>query len=211
MTENLRAVIRRVRHLVERQYKCWREDLRPALAGHGLRFLSFDELSEADRAGRRIFTAPRSGPCSRRWVWTRPILFPSCSTNRSTASSSSKSRKRAEWRQRLAVVQVPRVLPPAGEAAAPRLRRAGLLFLGALIGHYLADLFPGTTVRGFWHFRVTRNSELYIDEEETASLRQAVENELLNRRRGDAVRLEVEHGCPLEIRARLLENLAPDR
>ena len=76
-----------------------------------------------------------------------------------------------------------------------------------MIGHYLADFFPGTTVLGFWHFRVTRNSELYIDEEETASLRKAVENELRNRRRGDAVRLEVEHGCPLEIRALLLENL----
>jgi polyphosphate kinase len=81
------------------------------------------------------------------------------------------------------------------------------LFLGALIGHYLADLFPGTTILGYWHFRVTRNSELYIDEEETASLLKAVENELLNRRRGEAVRLEVEYGCPLEIRAQLLENL----
>jgi polyphosphate kinase len=54
---------------------------------------------------------------------------------------------------------------------------------------------------------VTRNSELYIDEEEVAHLLKAVENELHNRRRGDAVRLEVEQGCPQEIRVRLLENL----
>src|SRR5580700_10710344 len=49
-TETLRAVIRHTRKLVERQYKCWREELRPALAEKGIRFLSFDELSEADRA-----------------------------------------------------------------------------------------------------------------------------------------------------------------
>ena len=81
------------------------------------------------------------------------------------------------------------------------------LFLGHLIGHYLADLFPGTRILGHWHFRVTRNSELYIDEEEVANLLKAVENELHNRRRGAAVRLEVEQECPAEIRNALLGTL----
>ena len=55
--------------------------------------------------------------------------------------------------------------------------------MGNLIGHYLADLFPGTTILGFWHFRVTRNSELYIDEEDVGNLLSAVEQELHNRRK----------------------------
>ncbi len=76
-------------------------------------------------------------------------------------------------------------------------------FWAKSIGHYLADLFPGADILGCWHFRVTRNSELYADEEEAASLLKAVEADLRTRRRGDAVRLEVEHGCPLEIRALL--------
>ena len=79
--------------------------------------------------------------------------------------------------------------------------------MGDLIGHFLRDLFPGTRIFGFWRFRVTRNGELYIDEEEVANLLKAVENELHNRRKGDAVRLEVERDCPQEIRARLLEAL----
>ena len=81
------------------------------------------------------------------------------------------------------------------------------VFLGDLIGANLSDQFPGTRIKGWWRFRVTRNSELYIDEEETASLISAVENELHNRRKGDAVRLELEKDCPAEIRRRLLEQL----
>ena len=57
-------------------------------------------------------------------------------------------------------------------------------------------MFPGTKILGYWHFRVTRNSELYIDEEDAASLLKAVENELHNRRKGDAVRLEIDQDCP---------------
>src|SRR5204863_7779841 len=81
------------------------------------------------------------------------------------------------------------------------------VFLGHMIGHYLADLFPGTSILGYWHFRVTRNSELYIDEEEVGNLLKAVENELHNRRKGDAVRLEVEKDTPANIRETLLSHL----
>ena len=63
-------------------------------------------------------------------------------------------------------------------------------------------------IRGVWLFRVTRNSELYLDESDTDNLMEAVEEELHRRRRGAAVRLEVEPSCPETIRAQLLENLA---
>ena len=76
-----------------------------------------------------------------------------------------------------------------------------------MIGHFLADLFPGTTILGWWPFRVTRNSELYIDEEEESNLLKAVEAELHNRRRGDAVRLEVDHRCLPAMRDALLKTL----
>ena len=68
-------------------------------------------------------------------------------------------------------------------------------------------MFPGTKLLGYWPFRVTRNSELYIDEEETANLLKAVENELHNRRKGDAVRLEIDHQCPACVREPLLKTL----
>jgi len=104
---------------------------------------------------------------------------------------------------------VPRVLPRLVRLPGEISRRE-YLFLGSLIGHYLADLFPGTRILGHWHFRVTRNSELYIDEEEVANLLKAVENELHNRRRGAAVRLEVEQDCPAEIRQALMGTLHLD-
>jgi polyphosphate kinase len=85
--------------------------------------------------------------------------------------------------------------------------RVDYLFLGEIVGCFLKDLFPGTKILGRWHFRVTRNSELYIDEQDSVSLRKAVENELHNRRKGDAVRLEIDHDCPESIRHALLGTL----
>jgi polyphosphate kinase len=100
------------------------------------------------------------------------------------------------------VVQVPRNLPRLIQLPRPDGRLEFVLF-GDLIGSHLRDLFPGTTIRGYWLFRVTRNSELYVDEEEAANLLKAVETELHNRRKGEAVRLEVQKGCPEEIQAAL--------
>lgn len=114
--------------------------------------------------------------------------------------------KGGESLKHMAVVQIPRILSRVVPLPRSDSRRDYVL-LGRLIGHYLADLFPGTRIIGYWSFRVTRNSELYIDEEEAANLLKAVENELHNRRKGDAVRLEVDHECPPEIAHTLLRTL----
>ena len=68
-------------------------------------------------------------------------------------------------------------------------------------------MFPGTRILGYWHFRVTRNSELYLDEQDTGNLLKAIEQELHNRRKGEAVRLEADHDCPETIRKALLGTL----
>ena len=114
--------------------------------------------------------------------------------------------RNGESLKHMAVVQIPRNMPRMVKL--PRTdARQDYIYLDRLIGHYLADLFPGTRLLGYWPFRVTRNSELYIDEEETANLLKAVENELHNRRKGDAVRLEIEHQCPAGVREPLLKTL----
>ncbi|HEY1490851.1 MAG TPA: polyphosphate kinase 1, partial [Verrucomicrobiae bacterium] len=104
----------------------------------------------------------------------------------------------------LAVVQCPSILPRLIQLPRDDARR-DYVFLSHLIGRFIADLFPGTTILGCWPFRVTRNSELYIDEEDSSSLLKAVETELHNRRKGDAVRLEIDHRCPEKIRDALLK------
>jgi polyphosphate kinase len=103
-------------------------------------------------------------------------------------------------------VQVPRVLPRL--VRLPRDSESmDFIFLASLIGQYLGDLFPGTKIRGQWRFRVTRNSELYVDEIDAGNLLKAVEEELRNRRRGEAVRLEVDEDCPQPIWQMLLDTL----
>lgn len=98
----------------------------------------------------------------------------------------------------LAIVQIPRALPriiqlPADECdCGPN----DFVFLSSVVHAYVDSLFPGMSVKGCYQFRVTRNSDLYVDEEEIDDLLRAVEGELGSRRYGDAVRLEVAHDCP---------------
>jgi polyphosphate kinase len=74
-----------------------------------------------------------------------------------------------------------------------------------LIQNHVQDLFPGLEVEQVYGFRLTRNSDLYIDEEEAENLLRTIEDELRKRARGNAVRLEIEQGCPAEMRHVLLD------
>jgi polyphosphate kinase len=206
-TEIFQAINRRVRDLVARQYACWRNDLRVALAESGICFLHFKDLSKADLKWVDDFY--------RRQV--RPVLtplgldpahpFPKLLNKSLNSIVQMDLSEKGERRRRLAVVQVPRVLPRLVKLPRRRSGQQHYVFLGDLMAHYQAKLFPGAEILGCWHFRVTRNTELYSDPEQAAELLKPVEADLRHRRQGDAVRLEVEAGCPLEIRALLLENL----
>jgi polyphosphate kinase len=205
-TATLKAVNRRIRELVEIQYKCWSEELRPALAENDIRFLSFGELSAADHEWVDNFYRTQVRPVLTPLGLDPAHPFPQLLNKSLNTIVHLEIMQEGELRRRLAVVQVPRVLPRLVRLPRAEAHEQHYLFLGDFIGNYLGDIFPGTKILGYWHFRVTRNSELYIDEEESANLLKAVENELHNRRRGAAVRLEVAHGCPPEICAQLLEH-----
>ena len=204
-SENLSVVTHRARRMVEQKYACWRDELLPALAENGIRFLNFSELGKPDLTWVENYYRAKIRPVLTPLGIDPAHPFPQLLNKSLNIIVQLEIVQGQETRRRLAVVQVPRVLPRLVKL--PRTdHRQEYLFLGNLIGHYLGDLFPGTKILGYWHFRVTRNSELYIDEDDMANLLKAVENELHNRRRGDAVRLEVEKNCPIEIRAQLLEN-----
>lgn len=205
-SETFRAVTKRVRKMVEQQYECWSKDLLPALAENGIRFLKFDELSAEDLAWVEEYYQGQVRPVLTPLALDPAHPFPQLLNKSLNIIVRLEMPHAGEMLRHLAVVQVPRVLPRLVKL--PREDgRQDYIFLGNIIGHYLADLFPGTNILGYWNFRVTRNSELYIDEEETANLLKAVENELHNRRKGDAVRLEVEKSCPEDLRNALLGTL----
>ncbi len=205
-SETFRAVRRRVRTMIDQQYKLWRDEMVPALAKEGIVFHDPRQLSPRDNAFIEDYYQ----------MQVRPVLtplgidpahpFPQLLNKSLNIVVSLEFERNGEVERRLGVVQVPRVLPRL--VWLPREDESHeYVFLGSLIGTHLADLFPGTRILGWWHFRVTRNSELYIDEEDSGNLLKAVEQELHNRRRGGAVRLEVDHDCPAEITNNLLETL----
>ncbi|MEI6872475.1 MAG: RNA degradosome polyphosphate kinase, partial [Verrucomicrobiota bacterium] len=205
-SETFRAVQERVREMIAQQFQCWRDDLVPNLTLNNIRFLRPEALD------------------SKRLNWlheyyqqqVRPVLtplgidpvhpFPQLLNKSLNIILELEIEKDGITDKRRAVVQVPQVLPRLVRLPSDEDHR-DYVFLGQLIGHYLEDIFPGTKILGYWHFRVTRNSELYIDEDDVRNLLSAVEQELHNRRKGAAVRLEVDHSMPLEICHDLLENL----
>jgi polyphosphate kinase len=207
VTETLHAIHQRVRRLVERQNNCWRNDLRPKLARYGIRFLHFKELSKSDLDWVKGFYHAQVRPVLTPLGLDPAHPFPQLLNKSLNTIVQLEITEVGQVQERLAVVQVPRVLPRLVQLPRSGSKQRHYLFLGDVIRHYLGDLFPETKILGHWNFRVTRNNELYSNEEEAASLLREVHSELKDNRRGDAVRLEVEHGCPPEIRARLLENL----
>jgi polyphosphate kinase len=205
-SEVLREIVKRVRRMVDQQYACWRDELRPALARNGIRILEFSELSADDLAGLEAHYRAQVRPVLTPLAIDPAHPFPQLLNKSLNFIVRLEMPKHQEVLKHLAVVQIPRNFPPMVKLPRPDARQ-DYIFLEQLIGHFLADLFPGTRIIGYWPFRVTRNSELYIDEEETDNLLKAVENELHNRRKGDAVRLELQHDCPAPITEALLRTL----
>ena len=205
-SETFSAVTKRVRRMVEEQYRCWREQLKPALADNGINFLPFETLTKGDLAFVENYYQTKVGPVLTPLAIDPAHPFPQLLNKTLNIMVQLEMRREGVAQKHLAVVQVPRVLPRLIRIPREDSRR-DFVFLAEIIGSYLGNLFPGARILGFWAFRVTRNSELYIDEEEMGNLLKAVEKELHNRRKGDAVRLEVEVDCPPEIREMLLSTL----
>ncbi|HZR20792.1 MAG TPA: polyphosphate kinase 1 [Verrucomicrobiae bacterium] len=205
-SEAFRAINARVRRMVDDQYACWRDQLMPALARNGIRILDMTELDDRDRGWVTQYYHSQVRPVLTPLAIDPAHPFPQLLNKSLNLIVRLEMPRGQEMLKHLAVVQIPRILPRMVQL--PRDDgRLDFVYLGRIIGHLLGDLFPGTKILGYWPFRVTRNSELYIDEEETANLLKAVENELHNRRKGDAVRLEVDYECPPFIREALLKTL----
>ena len=203
--ETLHDVTQRVRSFVQDAYQCWREQLLPALARSGIRFLRMDELDEADHSFLDSYFRAEVHPVLTPLAVDPSHPFPQLQNKSLNLIIRLIATHTGEVRRRMAVVQVPRVLPRLVRLPREDRDQHAYVFLADLIGTHLLELFPGTQIEGSWPFRVTRNSELYLDEEDAPNLLKAVEVELHNRRKGDAVRLELAADCPEDIRAELLD------
>ncbi|MDG1892232.1 MAG: polyphosphate kinase 1 [Verrucomicrobiota bacterium] len=204
--ETLRAVTRRVRRMVDLQYGVWREELLPQLKRKGIRLLRCDELTERQLKWADGYYDTEVHPVLTPLSIDPSHPFPLLLNKSLNIIVELEAQGKTPNPRQLAVVQVPRNLPRLVPFKTTRTHR-DYLYLGEIIYRHLERLFPGNRILGHWMFRVTRNSELYLDEESISDMLMAMEEELDNRRKGDAVRLEVTKGCPPHVRNRLLQEL----
>ena len=205
----LERIADRARAMVEEQYRLYNQVLLPALRRQGIRLLSHGERNEAQR----------------RWVQAyfsrevKPLLLPVSMdpahplpqvANKSLNFIVHLQGKDAFGRQNeIAILKVPRVLPRvialpdalAGEGRA-------FVLLSSVIRAHLSELFPGRVVDQFSQFRVTRHSDLAVDEDDVVNLRTALRQGLQHRHYGQAVRLEVSSSCSPQLSDFLLEQLS---
>ena len=195
-TELLNAIGARVHELVDIQYRILNDTLLPALAGQGIRFvLRADWTAEQADWVREYFDrelAPMLSPMGLDPAHPFPrVLNKSLNFIVALAGMDAFGRRSGN-----AVVQAPRSLPRIIPLPHAPDGQHQFVFLSSVIHAHVGALFPGMEVKGCYQFRVTRNSDLFVDEEEADDLLRAVEGELQSRRYGDAVRLEVADTCP---------------
>ena len=209
-SEALHAISEEARDIVRQQYQMLNEALLPALDKAGIRVLKRSEWSEHHEHWLRKYFEEEVLPVLSPMGLDPAHPFPRI-LNKSLNFIVSLEGKDAFGRNSgLAVVQAPRSLPRVIQI--PSDKGYQFVLLSTVIHTYVEDLFPGMKVAGCYQFRVTRNSDLYVDEEDVDDMLRAVQGELGSRRYGDAVRLEVGADCPEETAAFLLSEfeLAPE-
>ncbi|MEM9192796.1 MAG: polyphosphate kinase 1 [Myxococcota bacterium] len=187
--EQIAAIAVRTRRMVDDLYTVVREQILPELAQEGVRLVSLEQLSVEDRSALRNYFTTQVLPILTPLAIDPGHPFPHV-RNKSLNLVAILSGSGYDSTSAFAVVQVPRVVP--------RLVRIGnkpggadFMLLEDVIAAHLGELFPGFSVLGAWPFRILRNSDLDVDEEEAEDLLETVHEEIRRRDKGRAVRLSV--------------------
>ncbi len=209
--ETIEAVHEAAHQLVNDQYDILQRIILPELDKVGVRFLRRDRWTNEIRAWVEQYFDTELQPMLTPLGLDPSHPFPRL-LNKSLNFIVPLEGKDAFGRQgELAVVQVPRALPrivPLPTALSGK--EHDFVFLSSIIHDNVHKLFPGMTVKGCYQFRVTRNSNLFVDEEEVDDLLTALQGELSSRKYGNAVRLEVADNCPDNIADYLLSRFRID-
>jgi len=204
-SEQLAAVSVRVRKMVEDKYRLWNDLLVPELEKNNIFFLRYDELTDEEKEYYTGYFHKSVYPVLTPLAVDPVHPFPQLLNKSLNVAVELEGE---DLNTNLAVVQVPRILPRLLRYKAGKGGIYRYIFIGNLIQAHVGTLFHGVTVKGAYQFRVTRNSDLYLDEEETDNLLKTIELELRKRSRGAAVRLEVQADCPHHIAEQLLQTFA---
>jgi len=192
--------------LVAEQYRLLNGVLLPALAKQGVVFPKREDWTDTQRTWIRDYFMRELLPVLTPIGLDPAHPFPRVLNKSLNLAIELEGRDSFGRKSRAAIVQAPRALPrlirlPADVAGADY----AFVFLSSILHAHVEELFSGMQVRGCYQFRVTRNSNLFVDEEEIKNMRIAIQDELLQRHFGDAVRLEVADNCSQQISDFLLQ------
>lgn len=207
--ELLAEISRRCHRLVDEQYTTLNDVLLPALEAAGIRLLRRTEWSDETAAWLQEYFAREVLPVLTPMRLDPAHPFPRVLNKSLNFVVSIEGRDAFGRLGRAAVIQAPRVLPRV--IAIPESvsgRPYDFVLLSSVIHASIDTLFPGMLVTGCYQFRVTRNSDLWVDEEEIDDLLHALKGQLPRRNFGGAVRLEVADNCPPEMAEFLMEEFS---
>ncbi|MGX9719270.1 polyphosphate kinase 1 [Stenotrophomonas acidaminiphila] len=204
--EILAAIHDRAAELVEQQYRCWNDVLRPALQDAGIGILSPSSWTARQRRWLRAYFRNEIMPVLSPLGLDPSHPFPKILNKSLNIVVVLKGTDAFGRAGHLALVRAPRSLPRIIQLPRSLGGSQDFVLLSAVLSTFVNELFPGMDVRGAYQFRVTRNSELVVDEEEVENLALALRDELVDRGYRPAVRLEIAHDCPRPIVQTLLQN-----
>ncbi|MGK5026513.1 polyphosphate kinase 1 [Janthinobacterium sp. RB2R34] len=211
LVANLKRIDKECHALVEQQYEILNNDVLPALRTAGVHLLRDQDRNEAQRAWVKDYFDREVRPLLTPIGLDPAHPFPQV-VNKSLNFIVSLSGKDAFGRgTAIAIVKAPRVLPRVIKLPDDISDGVSFCLLSSVIHAHISDLFAGREVIAYSQFRVTRDSDLWVDEDEVKNLRQALKGELVGRQFGTSVRLEVAHNCPQELSQFLLDQFSLDQ
>ena len=197
----------RAAELVDAQYKCWNEVLRPGLAEAGVRVFGRDSWNARQTRWLRAYFRNEIMPVLSPLGLDPSHPFPKILNKSLNIVVVLKGKDAFGRAGHMAIVRAPRSLPRIIHL--PQRVSGGehdFVLLSSVLSAFADEMFPGMEVKGAYQFRVTRNSELVVDEAEVENLALALRDELVGRGYNPAVRLEIANDCPKPIVRTLLKN-----
>lgn len=208
-SQSLEQVSHHAHALVERQYALMREVIFPALSQEGIHFVRRAEWSPEVKAWIHAYFHNDVMPVLTPIGLDPSHPFPKLLNKSLNFAIELEGRDAFGRSSGIAIVQAPRILPrviqlPVNLAGGPNR----FVFLSSILHAHLNELFLGMVVKGVYQFRLTRDSELTVEEDELKNLRTALQGELRHRQYGEAVRLEIADNCPEHMEAFLLSQFS---
>ncbi|TVP80078.1 MAG: polyphosphate kinase 1 [Puniceicoccaceae bacterium] len=211
--ELLRRIQSVCKRLVADTYDCWDQKIVPGLKESNVHFCGYDALTRNEKKWVETYFEEQIFPVLTPLAIDPAHPFPQLANKALYILASIDDPETRIIESLMAIIPIPRVLPRIIKVGVARRGKPDVyIFLSDIVQRFIARLFPGYRVSSAVPFRITRNSDLYIDEEEVENLLRKIEEELMNMQKGAAVRLEIAKGADPALLQELLDaiHLTPD-